>query len=81
VVVFTYDAPNKLRLAVEGERIHRAEHIELVGVPTELLDAVGDATGRHSSWELVHTGGEIYITIAGNTFQGALVREPLALPS
>jgi uncharacterized protein YaeQ len=78
VVVFTYDAPSKLRLALEGERIHRAEHVELVGVPTELLDAVGDATGRHSSWDLVHTGGEVFVTVGGATFQGALIREPLA---
>ena len=80
VVVFTYDSPSKLRLALEGERIHRAEHIEMVGVPTALLDAIAEATGRHANWELVHTGGELFVTVAGTTHQGALVREPLASP-
>ncbi len=78
VVVFTYDAPDRLRQAVSGERIHQAERIELVGVPTAFLDAVGEATGRHESWELTHTGGQLYLTIDGRTFEGALVREPLA---
>jgi uncharacterized protein YaeQ len=80
VVVFAYDAPERLRQAVAGERIHRAEHLEIVGVPTALLDALGNATERHSSWELLHTGGELYVTIAGKAFQGALAREMLAAP-
>jgi uncharacterized protein YaeQ len=78
VVVFTYDAPSRLRQALAGERIHRAERVELVGVPTPLLDDLGSATGRHASWELVHTGGQVYVTVGGRTFEGALVREPLA---
>jgi uncharacterized protein YaeQ len=78
VVVFTYDAPDRLRRSVSGERIHRAEELELVGVPTSLLDALGDATGRDATWELLHTGGELYVTVAGKAFHGALTREPLA---
>jgi uncharacterized protein YaeQ len=78
VVVFTYDAPDRLRQAVAGERIHHADRLELVGVPTALLDAIGEATGRHSSWEVVQTGGQVYVTIGGRTFEGALERELLA---
>ncbi|HEX3597127.1 MAG TPA: YaeQ family protein [Polyangiaceae bacterium] len=78
VVVFTYDTPARLRQSVAGERIHRSAELELVGVPTALLDSVGDATGRHSRWELVHTGGQVYVTIDGRTFEGELIREPLA---
>jgi uncharacterized protein YaeQ len=68
VVVFTYDTPARLRQSVAGERIHRSAELELVG----------DATGRHSRWELVHTGGQVYVTIDGRTFEGELIREPLA---
>lgn len=77
VVVFTYGAPDRLRKSVAGERIHRAEQLELVGVPTALLDALGDATGRDAAWELLHTGGEVYVTCGGTSFHGALAREPL----
>jgi uncharacterized protein YaeQ len=80
VVVFTYDAPDRLRKSLAGERIHRAEQLELVGVPAPLLDALGDATGRDTTWELLHTGGELFVTIAKNSFHGALAREPLVLP-
>jgi uncharacterized protein YaeQ len=78
VVVFTYDAPDRLRRSLAGQRIHRAADLELVGVPTPLLDALGDATGRDTSWELLHTGGELYVTVGGNAFHGALTREPLS---
>lgn len=78
VVVFTYDAPDRLRRSLAGERIHRADQLELVGVPTSLLDALGDATGRDATWELLHTGGELYVTVAGNALHAPLVREPLA---
>ncbi|HEX4338845.1 MAG TPA: YaeQ family protein [Polyangiaceae bacterium] len=78
VVVFTYDEPDRLRQSVAGERIHHAAQIELVGAPSEFLDAVGEATGRHTAWELVHTGGQLYITVEGRTFEAALTREPLA---
>src|SRR5262249_38579498 len=37
VVVFTYDSPERLRQSLAGERIHRAERLELVGVPPALL--------------------------------------------
>jgi len=78
--VFVYDEPDRLRRALSGERIHRAESIELVGIPSSFLDAVGEATGRHANWELVHTGGQLYVTIAGKTLEGAVVREPLEHP-
>jgi uncharacterized protein YaeQ len=76
VVVFTYDA-DRLRQSVTGERIHRAERIELHSVPAEFLAALSEATGRHASWELVHSGGQLYVTIAGRTLEGALTRESL----
>jgi uncharacterized protein YaeQ len=78
VVVFAYDTPDRLRQSVAGERIHRAERIEVVGVPTAFLDALGDATGRHAAWELTHAGGQLYATVGKNTFEGVLVRETLA---
>src|SRR5690242_6800225 len=80
VVVFVYDEPDRLRRALSGERIHRADGSELVGIPTPFLDAVAEATGRHASWELLHTGGQVYLTIAGKTLEAALAREPLEAP-
>ena len=80
VAVVTYDEPERLRRALSGQRIHRAEQLELIGVPTSLLDALGDATGRDAVWELLHTGGEVYVTVGKSALHGALTREPLMPP-
>jgi uncharacterized protein YaeQ len=81
VVVVVYDEPERLRRSVAGERIFRAEAVEVLGIPTELLDALAEATDRHASWELVHTGGQLYVTVGGKTCEGLVTREFLALPS
>lgn len=78
VVVVTYDGPARLRQALAGERIHRAALIELVGIPTVLLDPLGDVTERNARWEVVHTGGQLYVTAGSRLFEGAVAREPLA---
>jgi uncharacterized protein YaeQ len=81
VVVCTHhDLASVLRVA-EGERIHRAAAIEVARIPSEVLDPLENATGRHARWELVHTGGQLYVTVvepgAGGTFEGPVVRQPL----
>jgi uncharacterized protein YaeQ len=77
VVVFTYDDASNLRRAVEGSRIHRAREIEVVSVSTRLLDDVAEATGRHAAWELLHTGGHLFVTTAGRTYEAPVLREGL----
>jgi uncharacterized protein YaeQ len=92
VVVCTHhDLQSVLRVA-EGERIHRAASIEVAQIPSEVLDPLEKATGRHARWELVHTGGQLYVTVAdpggkerkesavGLTFEGPVTRQ-LLVPS
>jgi uncharacterized protein YaeQ len=77
VVVVTYDDASNLRRAVEGSRIHRAHEIEVVSVPTKLLDDVAEVTGRHATWELLHTGGHLYVTAEGRTYEAPVLRQGL----
>jgi uncharacterized protein YaeQ len=81
VVVYTYPDVRAVVRAAEGQRVHRAEHIEVVAVPEALLDALATVTERHARWDLVHTGGEIYVTTGGRTYEGALERVFLSDPS
>lgn len=77
VVVLTYDDAANLRRAVAGSRIHRAGEIEVVPISTKLLDDVAEVMGRHTAWEVLHTGGHLFVTTAGRTYDAPVVRQGL----
>jgi len=79
VAVVTYDDVEGVRRAVGKERVHRASDIEVIALPTAFLDAVAEATGRHTRWELLQTGSHLYATVGGKSFDGPVVREALAV--
>lgn len=70
VVVCTTDAPEVLRRATQGERVHRAEQIEIVTLEKGLLDSLEPLVQRTLRWDIVHSGGRIYVTVADRTFEG-----------
>ena len=78
VVVVTYDAVERLRSALGKERIHRADRLELVGIPTSFMDALGDVTGRDAAWDVSHSGGELYVDASGKSFHAPIERGFLA---
>jgi len=71
VVVYTWKL-DQLVAALEGERLHRAP--EIVGLPSELLDALAATLDRANTWDLSISGGVIYLGVAGRTFEGSLRR-------
>ena len=77
VVVCTFQDPRILQRAITGERIHRAEAIELVTLPASVLDALEAQIAKRMDWEVVVTGGQLYVTTGGMTCEGELMREPL----
>ncbi len=77
VVVCTSADPRGLQRAVQGERIHRGDQIEVVGIEPAFVEALEAVTGRNVRWELVVTGGQLYVTTAGRTFEGSVTRAPL----
>lgn len=78
VVVFTADDPEHLRREARAARVHRAEAVELWQVEPALLDALEAAVDRNTSLSVVHTDGQLYVTVNGRTLEGALTRRPLA---
>lgn len=78
VVVCTYpDASALLRMAA-GAKIHKADRIEVMALDTTFLDALEAIVPQRGSLELVHTGGQIYVTAGGKTVEGAVARTSLA---
>jgi uncharacterized protein YaeQ len=77
VVVCTSHSPEALQRTLAGERIHRAQDIELVGMPPKLVEALEGQLDRRMSWDVAMTGGQLYVTSNGQTFEGTLTRQPL----
>lgn len=77
VVVFTHNDPGLLARATAGKTIHRAEDIEVYSLAPAFLDELEGIMDRSARWEMVHTGGELYVTAAGRTLTGTVTRHGL----
>lgn len=80
VVIYTQNDPELIVRESRTKAIHRAERIELYGVPTALLNALEEKIDRNTKLELVRTEGQLYVTIGGVTLEGALTRHALREP-
>lgn len=77
VAVCTFQDPATFQRTLVGERIHRGEEIELVGLPSELLAPLETSVERRMAWELTVTGGQLYITTESQSLHGEIARTPL----
>jgi uncharacterized protein YaeQ len=77
VVVFTHNDPALLEKAARGKTIHRATEIEVYALSPAFLDALAARTDRNARWVLVHTAGEIYVTIGDESVTGPVTRHVL----
>jgi uncharacterized protein YaeQ len=74
VVVFCHHDPELLLRELRGKTIHRAEHLELYAVEPTLIGALAEKLERSMEWELVRSGGQLYVTADGAVHEGALTR-------
>jgi len=72
VVIYTHRDPAQLWRQWEGEKIHRAEQIELYVIERELIDAIADKLDRRMKVELSVTDGTIFVNMAGSTLSGTV---------
>ena len=78
VVVYTHKDPEQLVGRLRGERIHRAEEIELWAVDRRLVSQLAARLDRRMSFAISVTDRELYVSIGSDTLTGALVRYPLS---
>lgn len=77
VAVCTFQEPAAFQRTLQGERIHRGEDIELVGLPATLLAPLEEMIERRMDWELTIAGGQLYLTSEGQSLSGEITRTPL----
>jgi uncharacterized protein YaeQ len=74
VVVYTHKDPAQLLRALDGERIHRAEALELYALDRELIAALVARRDRRTKLDLTVTQGHLYVTLDGETHEGTVER-------
>lgn len=80
VAVYTHRDPASLRRQWDGEKIHRAEQIELYALDRELIDAIAEKLDRRMKLELSVTDGTIFVNVAGSTLSGTMERRSVREP-
>jgi uncharacterized protein YaeQ len=78
LVVYTHKDPEQLVGRLRGERIHRAEEIELWAVDRRFVSQLAARLDRRMSFAISVTDRELYVSIGSDTLTGRLVRYPLA---
>ena len=77
VAIYTHKDPRQVTRQLEGERIHRAEEIELYAIDRELLDALAERLARRMTFGLSVSHAHLYVTIDGATLSGTVERHTI----
>jgi uncharacterized protein YaeQ len=78
VSVFTHHDPQLLLRESKRLPIHRLEQIAVYAPATSLVEGLVDRLDRAVDWELVRSGGQLYVNTRGATLEGALSPYSLA---
>jgi uncharacterized protein YaeQ len=78
VALYSHKEPRLLLRAYEGQRIHRAESIEVYAMDRDLLAALAERLDRRNAWTLSVTEGRLYLDVGEETLEGSVER--LSLP-
>jgi len=74
VVVYTHKDPAQLVRALDGERIHRADALELYALDRSLIAELVSRRDRRTKFDLTVTEGHLYVTLDGETLEGTVER-------
>jgi len=75
--VFTQHDPALILREAQRLRIHRADTIAVLAPEPALIAALAARLERAMDWELVYSGGQIYVSEGGRHHEGALARHAL----
>ena len=74
VVVYTHKDPAQLLRALDGERIHRADALELYALDRALIGELVSRRERRTTFDLTVTESHLYVSIDGDTLEGTVER-------
>jgi len=78
VVVYTHKDPDQFLRRLAGERIHRAQALELYAIDRGLIAALTARLERRVAFSLSVTERELYLSIGTDTLTGAVTRLQLS---
>jgi len=78
VALYTHKEPRTLLRAYEGQRIHRAEEVEVYAIDRDLLAGLAERLERRTTWTLSVSDRQIYVDVGGASVSGGIER--LELP-
>ena len=78
VAVYTHKDPGQLAARLAGERIHRAEQVELWAIDRALVAQLVGRLDRRMSFSLSVTDRELCVSIGPDMLTSTLIRHPLA---
>ena len=74
VVVYTHKQPDQFLKQLAGEKIHRAEELELYAMDRALVAALAERLERRVAFSVSITDRELYLSIGTDTLTGAVTR-------
>lgn len=77
VTVYTHKDPAQLLRQLAGERIHKADQIELYALDRTLIADLVARLDRRTAFDLTVTERHLYLTIGGETLEGTVERHAL----
>ncbi len=78
LAVYTHKEPRLFLRAYEGQRIHRAESVELYAVDRDVLAEVVQRLERRLRFALTVTEGQLFLDFGGDSVSGSVSRLTLA---
>ena len=78
VAVYTHREPRHVLQALAGERIHKADDLELYAIDRELIAGLVSHLDRRNSWSLSITERHVYVAVGGETVEGDITPFTLA---
>jgi len=77
VAVYTHKDPRLLLRGYEGQKVHRAERIELYAVDRELLAELAERLDRRMALTVSVTERQLFIDVGGASISGAVERHAI----
>jgi len=81
VSILCHKVPEALTREMQKRKVHGASDITVLYVEPALVASLAAELDRNATWTIVHTDGELSITLNDVTFSGSVTRSALPQPS
>lgn len=78
VVVYTHKDVERLASRLSGEKIHRAEDLELYAIEPSLIAALVERLDRRVTFALSVSERDLFVAIGDSNLEGRVTRRPIA---